>query len=90
MHYTIFILLCIIAITISIFALKWAIKDATRLSQKEIDSLGVGDRITIRTPAKDYITGRIVLINRSTGWGILNAGLRGRKYFHISHIRSLA
>ena len=90
MHYTIFILLCIIAITISIFALKWAIKDATRLSQKEIDNLGVGDRITIKTPAKEYFTGRIVVINKDTGWGMLNTCPKGLKNFHVSQIRSLA
>jgi len=90
MEFYFFILLWIIGIIFTFLALKWAIKDATRLSQKEIDNLGVGDRITIKTPAKEYFTGRIVVINKDTGWGMLNTCPKGLKNFHVSQIRSLA
>jgi TusA-related sulfurtransferase len=90
MSYFIFISLCIIAIGISIFAIKWGIKDATSISKKEIDNLSPGDRITIKLTNKEYHTGRIIFINKTTGCGVINTKNHGTKSFHTTNVRSLS
>lgn len=92
MNYGTFILLVVIiaAFTLLFLLLYWAIRDMQKVSDKEIEKLTTGDRVTIKTISHGYTTGRIVYLNKMTGKGFLKPKGRHGIDFHTSQIKSLA
>jgi len=51
--------------------LAWALRDIKKPPKEEIESLKVGDMIVVKVAPKTYTHGRIALIEREQGWGVI-------------------
>lgn len=88
MEYLLLLFALIVIVILSYVAIKWAIRDMTKLSDKEIRVLTTGDMIRVKTEEKEIVTGRIAKIWHDEGWGVLKEANQPHEA-HVFQIRDI-
>ena len=88
MEYLLLPFALILIVILSYVAIRWAIRDMTKLSDSEIKVLTTGNMIRTKTEENEIVTGRIAKIWHDEGWGVLKEA-KDPHEAHVFQIRDI-